>query len=333
MSAKEVRLSCAGCGAAFSRLAAEARHRAKLGQSAFYCSRKCFRRRSRFLEAKGYRWERAELDYLRGNWRRLSHKEMGFALGRTENAVSAQLSKMGLIGRRSRKWTAKEVKFLRENRGDLSLKEMAARLGRAPSTVSSMMSYYGLTSPATPLPEAAARRMRELHGRGWLDSEIAASLGVRAHRVTCWRRKNGLPNNRKSAHALARLHARNRAVWEDHYGASSWAECQSLRLRVAAASAGWPQADTPKQARVLEALSAGPLTKARLRELLGFGAVRILDRLVAKGLAGDRGPAHDPRPKRGRTRLYGLAEGVSRHDDRANNLAALAALIANREAS
>jgi hypothetical protein len=87
--------------------------------------------------------------------------------------------------------------------------------------------------------------------------------------VSQLRRRLGLPSNRDHPRRRARAAAQARRPLEKA-GAASLAELRALRLREAAAAAGWPDALTPCQARILDLLHArGPLTRREIASLLG----------------------------------------------------------------
>lgn len=176
--------------------------------------------------------------------------------------------------------------------------------------------------PARPaLTRAAARpvivaALRALHPRGWLDTEIAARLGLTVWQVRRQRRRLGL-----RAHLYGRRHVRAAAAGRRRAlraaGYASLAELQAARRRAAVVRQGWPAGATPWDVAILAALRAGPRTTAEVAAELGR-SIRVrnhqtakdLRRLAALGWVERWWRGGDGRGHGGRRRVNGLAPAV-----------------------
>lgn len=211
-----------------------------------------------------------------------------------------------------RPWTAKERDLVRRHYGPaapepLPTRELAARLGRTPKHVYNAGPRFGcLPCRAAPLRDRPA----PLYALGLSDGDIADRLGCTRPAVTSWRKRHGLPS-----HARTPAHQRDVAARTCRlYGVACLAEMQTEQRAVAAALRGWPQARTPREADLLDALERGPADAGVLAAALGVTRSRarqLLQPLVASGLVSRR---HE-RPFRtgGRLPVYALAPGVARH--------------------
>lgn len=173
----------------------------------------------------------------------------------------------------------------------------------------------GLTRPRR-CGEGTERAVRCLHARGLSDGEAARQLGYQSgESFRYWRRKLGLPANpfqerlRAEGQRSARRTARS-------LGVNSLIEVRRQVQAIACARRGWPQARTPGEADVLDALRAGP---ANCRALVAARGLRwgpgnyrnargVLHRLIDRGLVVARRQTWP----RGAWVEYALAPGVRR---------------------
>lgn len=110
-------------------------------------------------------WTDAEHDFLRENYKKLSYREIGKQLGRTEFAVKARAGVLGICV--SRKWPDDHIAILRRDYPDKTAAEVAANLGRDVIAVWRMANTLGLKkSEAFLASEKSGRLTRENCWRG-----------------------------------------------------------------------------------------------------------------------------------------------------------------------
>lgn len=174
--------------------------------------------------------------------------------------------------RRGRPWTAKDARECPALRkAGVSVKTLAQRFGRSVSAVTALLSCCGVSLRIRP----SDRRIREAVLAGASAPELAASVGVSlrtAYRLLAVQRgRAGLSDD-----GLARLGAGVRR-----------------RSREAASRLGWPEADSPREARFLSAISSGRWTPSReARARVGLSrntAFLAFRRLAARGIVEARG--------------------------------------------
>lgn len=186
--------------------------------------------------------------------------------------------------------------------------------------------FAGSMSVLLAKPAATMENVNDLHGdlvnlaRVVKDAEIGQSLNMPAHRVSRWRRNEGLRNNRGSESSRRK----RRQYWADNKDKAKARRKKIWNAQKAKAAAmGWPQADTPRQAQILTFLATGPKTKAQIGDMLGIKPVKHHDsvhglpvrvfvistlmRLIRKGVVQNVGLAGG-RGKQSRTSLFGLAD-------------------------
>ncbi len=219
-----------------------------------------------------------------------------------------------MMASKRRSWTMKEVQRIAElKRQARTIDEIARMLGRNRSDVTRYWRRYGHPRRRANR-QALWPRVLGLHRQGHSASSIARQVGACLNAVVRWLSDAGLVPNRNSGEP-------GRAVLRACYRQQmarlpeGWAlgDVAASVLRSQAARAGWPEADSVCQARVLQLLYEAAHTEREAGLALGYSASRHtgqyqglryhLDILRARGLVIVTGS----RP--GRTRsslLYGL---------------------------
>ena len=93
---------------------------------------------------KGKRtYTQEEIDFIKGNYLKISYADIALKLNRTEKAIQRQAAKLSIRKVVIRRWTNNEELFIKNNfkRG---LSYIAKRLNRLPSVVSDKASSMGL---------------------------------------------------------------------------------------------------------------------------------------------------------------------------------------------
>lgn len=211
--------------------------------------------------------------------------------------------------REYRRWSSEEIALLiRMAKGGWSIRAMAARLHRSEQSVQNAASVHG----ATRQTRQKGRHdgwLRNWHGRGWSDGEIARKLGISTECVRGWRRRLGLPANGLGSSRF-RHRCKERAQREG-WGVQMRREVWAVR----AAQAGWPQAKSAYEVRVLDLLVDGPKTRRQLAAAIGLSArgtylCAQLKTLAHRGLVVIVGRAAT---RTNPAAIWALAPGVQRH--------------------
>lgn len=79
-------------------------------------------------------WSKADVDYLKESYSKLTINELVLRLERSEEAIRWQASQLGLTKPKNY-WARHEIQFIVENISTLTIKEMAEKLGRTPTGV------------------------------------------------------------------------------------------------------------------------------------------------------------------------------------------------------
>lgn len=93
-------------------------------------------------EHKYKKWGRKELDFLKGNYKDLSDKEIAKELNRTIWSVKNKRVRDGL--KKETRWSEEEVNFLKSNYKDMTAKEIADKLGRTEWAIRGKVREMGL---------------------------------------------------------------------------------------------------------------------------------------------------------------------------------------------
>ncbi len=313
-----VTLACEHCGTLFERTRSQVEWNERNGITRAFCSRACWHEHHN-AEHHVYAWTAEEDAYLRANCT-LPILEMARALGRTYATVSNRLTHLGLTNKKLRPWTAKDLETLKRLHAKIGIDGVAKLLRRTPAAVQNMWSRSGLAPGRTaPITESEGGTIVHMWDQGRTDREISAKIGHSVSQISHYRHRHGLVrHDGMSAHARRLSGQRSRRRLKQDLGCDSFRELQSLLHRVEAAKKGWPQADTPRQADMLEVLASGPKTKQEVAARVG-GVCRSKNnqyvmsafmRLVRKGLVVNVGRA---RPGTMQRRcLYALAPGVKK---------------------
>ena len=199
----------------------------------------------------------------------------------------------------ARAWTTLQVAKLRELWGREYRTEIGRVLGRSPEAVGVMARKLGLPrkqyAVVTP---SLCRAISERHAAGLNDADIAAQVGCHANTVYSVRKRLGLKSNAFNARHRARMADRVKR-WCRRYGAGSLADVRHSIERLAVHAAGWPAGTTMRQARILDAIEAGPKTRDEIRCRRAGGCSAWSTLVKKKWVA--------VVARRGRCRVYGLA--------------------------
>lgn len=218
-------------------------------------------------------WTPDEDAYLREHYGRSGHTAAACArvLGRGVPATQRRVGKLGLLSERT--WTAGEREAVRSGYAARGAAALARELLGADDDVSlkavrHLAFKLGVTTPARH-PSHVRARVRELHGRGLNDRQIAAEMadyftGRNAREaVTAVRRRLGLPKQKQDGAALV---AKQLAA----VGAAHPMELKARAHRAFAARYGLPEGLTVRQVQIVLALAVGPRTKPELQSELGL---------------------------------------------------------------
>lgn len=108
-------------------------------------------------------WTDSEEEYLKGNYKEKTAKEIAETLSRSRESVYNKARNLGIKSGRAgpgQKWTEKEREFLKENIDKKTPKEIGEELGRSKHSVFRKRKELGLETPFVGI------------GRGWTDEEI-----------------------------------------------------------------------------------------------------------------------------------------------------------------
>lgn len=96
-------------------------------------------------QTHGKKWTEEDDNFIRGNFGKLSYKEMAEKLNSTYHAVQFRATKrLGLRNYRSKKWTEAEKQFLRDNYPDKLGHYCAEKLGRSFHATHKMVEKLGI---------------------------------------------------------------------------------------------------------------------------------------------------------------------------------------------
>ena len=170
------------------------------------------------------------------------------------------------------KWTERDIAYLQRWYGRKSACEIAEQLGKTKGSVYQFASAHGLSTPKTQRPSRVMvqRKIRQLHPKGYSDSEIAAVVGCSREWIGEVRRKMGI-----SAHIChERYRARVREKTAEQCRKAGVPNLGTLRAQIhreRAAAAGWPEDLRPRHVQILNLLyDHGPKTRREIAEALGM---------------------------------------------------------------
>jgi hypothetical protein len=140
--------------------------------------------------------------------------------------------------------------------------EMSRRLGRPACTLAYWLNARGYRR-STPHDQfrRSKRKLKRLAREGKTPRQIADALGVRIQLAHIWAKRAGIELTRESREARSK---RCRQYISDYWRRSRYeatltpVDRREIRRKQAAAEAGWPEADHPTEARILQALFDHP---------------------------------------------------------------------------
>jgi hypothetical protein len=219
-------------------------------------------------------WQRGEKANLRRWYGAITVAEIGARLARTTDSVRNMARGLGLRTRRY--WPKDQLRQLRRLYGRVPGPELARRLGVSLKRLHNAAKRHGLTAERFAWTAAAERRLKELHGQGWSDTEIAREFGCERHTVSACRERLGLPawygtpgspwHEHRKTQVRERTAAQLKAA-----GCASLGELRRKAYRDYARANGWPEDLRPRAVMILNALAAkGPMTREQIAAAVGM---------------------------------------------------------------
>jgi hypothetical protein len=191
------------------------------------------------------------------------------------------------------RFTDEEAALVRQLYDTHTAAEIAQRIhgtGRAARSIFQFACRLGLRKWPCHSPETLDR-VRELHGQGLNDTQIAAAMGMNKRNVSEIRlNRLKLPKNVEAIRA-----ARRRAVRTQQatLGIDSGGELRAIAYRKFAAENGWPETLRPREVQILNVLAASgvPMSRLEIAEKIGMrtdrmGGNKTLALLVGNGPGG-----------------------------------------------
>lgn len=167
-------------------------------------------------------------------------------------------------------WTPDEIDALRQLYLRVPAREIAALLERPLYSVHQAADRHGLSRRGRRWADREKARLRELHAKGWSDTQIAKDLGSDRHVVGAWRARLGLPSVLWSEHQRRRTAANTREQIRKA-GLRSMADLRIKAHRDLAIRSGWPEDLLLRETQILNALwEHGPQTRYQLCEAIGM---------------------------------------------------------------
>lgn len=217
-------------------------------------------------------------------------KAAAAALGVTLTSARTRANRIGVSTGRVF-WNPADDATLRELYPTHTAAELARKLGQKVKAVQNRAVALGLRKFGD--RDGLLPRVRELHGRGLTDTDIANELGAALSYTTCPRREVTRLRDRLqlSPNAEAVLDARRRGVKTQAavLGIRPGGDLRKLAFRRFAAQNGWPDDLPPRCVQILNVLAEhGPRTKAQLAEALGlpWRGLKNRDLLVSRSEGG-----------------------------------------------
>lgn len=89
------------------------------------------------------KWTKKDIEFLKKNFIKMTYKELGIHLNRTESSVRAKCYKLNL-SKKSCSWTDEEINYLLNNYQNITYRDIARHLNRSLDAVRSKASKYSL---------------------------------------------------------------------------------------------------------------------------------------------------------------------------------------------
>lgn len=257
-----IELVCDECHDRFKRRVGDVNRARKNGRNVFFCNNRCAARSE--MRRRGMKpWTLQEINFARAavtsgqSVRSIAHK-----LGRTFSSTTQGLSSHGIT--KKSWWKKVDVEYLRDKYQKISTTLIARALNRTEEAVRMKAFLLGLAGTRLPRYTHAAREgIIAMLRSGMNDQMVATRLGRERHSISRIRRGAGIRAIRltKDGAAVARIN--RAATMKKRYGMSN-SEKLLLHHRVAAIRLGWPQAETARQAQIMEFLSEQAGTREQI---------------------------------------------------------------------
>lgn len=185
-----------------------------------------------------------------------------------------------------RRWTKQELDFLKANAATKTKHELAVMLGRTDGAIGEAACNLKLKMKAKPNPrDGLVARVVNLHSKGMLDTEIAASVyGSSKHslRVIWIRRRLGLKSNWTTEKLVSVMSSEKLKSRGQRLVESNDAKCRSYALH-----SGWPPETRPSHVKILNSMVInGPSTIDEISASTGLKASSATSSVMALLSAG-----------------------------------------------
>jgi len=111
-------------------------------------------------------WSKADIKFIRDNYKKMFLKDIAAKLGRTLSAAQTTVRKHGLTKIAApRPWTEKEINFLKENYDKLPYKTIGGIINRCHGSMGGKLKQLGLKLPENVLKERQEECLK--YGHGW----------------------------------------------------------------------------------------------------------------------------------------------------------------------
>lgn len=215
-------------------------------------------------------WSVADDVYLCQTWGKVRTQDLARRFKRSPSALKQRARRLDLDAERC--YSQEELALVRELYATHTAAQLAERIHgtpRAAKAIYKLACTLGLTKQPHHAPELI-EQVRQLHGEGLNDFEIARRLGLSreiVHPIRYSRLK--LPPNQVSIKAAGR-----RAVQTQYatLGIKTAGELRALSYRQYAAENGWPEDLRPREVQILNVLAdrGVPMTKHELALAIGM---------------------------------------------------------------
>lgn len=147
------------------------------------------------------KWSKDEIQFLKDNRGKKTHKEIGKILERSAGSLSGISSILGLTSLRGefRKWSIEEDVYLKDNYFKLPARKIAQHLKRTRSSIVQYAFRIGLSHPRSRKLDSA--EVKRLYDSGFSPAEIGKRLGVSDHTIRERLKQSGI-NFRSRAEAI-----------------------------------------------------------------------------------------------------------------------------------
>lgn len=167
-------------------------------------------------------------------------------------------------------WTSREVAYVKRWYRRRPTAEIAAEIGVSVRAVYVRANALGITESRQGIASRVRSRIRDLHARGYCDTEIAADVGCSREYVGELRREMGLASNAMNDRHRRRVAAKTQEQCR-RAGVPNLAALRAKVHRQRAEAAGWPADLRPRHVEILDLLYEwGPQTRRQIAEALGM---------------------------------------------------------------